>query len=501
MIPEIFGKYQVIRLLGHGGMANVYEARDTLLDRRVAVKTIHPHLVDDSKLLQRFQHEAKLLASLRHPHIVRFYDFDIFNGQPFMVMEYLEGGTLAKKLTEARSQQKRLPEGEVLQILEAIAAALDYAHAHGAIHRDIKPANILFTRENAPVVTDFGITKILSESLHISLTGSVIGTPAYMAPEQASGAAIDQRTDIYALGVMLYEMATGRTPFQGNSPTDIIIKQLTVSPPAPRQYNPTLPNIAQAVILKALAKDPARRYDRAGEFARTFRAALESEPESRDLLKIESEAPTIIEALPVVAQSSLQFWHPQDQPPDSEPLSEPLDTNNLKVSGQYTEVEPPPFGETSSHDGIPVPPEIFPVSVPIQVPQPPVYPSEHEAILPPSSGLALAPDVLPGHLWIQALDVNLSFPRGKQEIIIGREDPFSDLFPDIDLEPYGGQDAGVSRRHVRISLSRGQVMIEDLNTMNGTLLNKQRLNPGQIEPLNNGDEISLGKIVLIYYVQ
>jgi serine/threonine protein kinase len=526
MIPDLIGKYKVVRLLGRGGMADVYEARDTLLDRRVAIKTIHPHLVDDNKFLQRFQHEAKLLASLRHPHIVRFYDFDLYDGRPFMVMEYLGGGTLSNKFADLRAMRKRLPQAEMLQILDAIAAALDYAHAHDAIHRDIKPANILFTADGVPVVTDFGITKILTESLHMSLTGSVIGTPSYMAPEQASSGKIDRRTDIYALGVMLYEMATGRTPFQGNNPTDIIIKHMTASPPAPRQFNPDIPKRAQDVILKSLAKDPANRFDTAGEFARAFHTALESEPSLEDMLEISQESPTVIEDISGYVPSSLQIL----QPPTSDPLSEPLSEANLPSVSSITPVEQPRVTKLTPEEAVSYPSDansVAPLQTPLpaveqaqighlpSIPQPvaktpksrsvPVatakgQKSPDQASLPAAQ--AMISDLhIRGWLLVQNFNKDLAIPPEKSEILIGREDPFHNFSPEINLDPYGGQDAGVSRRHACIRLQEGKLVVEDLNTTNGTLLNKRRLTPGEVALLSDGDELCLGKIILIYHTQ
>ena len=494
MIPELFGKYRVIRLLGRGGMADVYEARDTLLDRRVAIKTIHPHLIDDNKFLQRFQHEAKLLASLRHPHIVRFYDFDIFQGRPFMVIEYLGGGTLANRFAELRHQQNRLPQGEMIQILEAVAAALDYAHAHGAIHRDIKPANILFTTDGVPVITDFGITKILSESLHISLTGSVIGTPAYMAPEQASCGTIDRRTDIYSLGIMLYEMSTGRTPFQGKNPTDIIIKHLTVAPPEPRQFNPDIPYLAQEVILKALAKEPADRYDSAGEFARNFHNALESEPVPEGLIEHAPQPPTAPEEVGAFAPSSMQVMQLQEQPrleqpPGSEPLSEPLDETS------------PPFASSIALEDLLSATELTSEEAISHFPEEALPATEEAKVHTPQPSPQSPAKTITGRFVVQCFNTDLVIPAGKSEILIGREDPFKDFFPEINLDPYGGQDAGVSRRHARIRLQDGQTVIEDLNTTNGTLLNKRRLTPGEAAPLSDGDELCLGKIVLVYHTE
>ncbi len=310
MLPESFGKYIVDRRIGYGGMATVYAAHNPLVDQCVAIKTIHPHLIDDEKFSRRFRQEAKLLASLRNEHIVRFLDFDLEKGQPYLVMEYLGGGSLAQQLVRLHASGDRLAGCDMIQDVQAIADALDYAHRRSMIHRDIKPANILFTEEGKPVVTDFGITKVLSETLQLSATGSILGTPAYMAPEQISGGEVDARTDIYALGIMVYEMVAGRVPFQGTTPTEIMLKQVNQAPLPPSEFYPHISPPVQQVILKALAKDPADRYHSAGEFAEAFCAAMQSPCESPVETPAESE--TVIDLVSPEEKTVL------DTPPSGE---------------------------------------------------------------------------------------------------------------------------------------------------------------------------------------
>ena len=240
MAAQTFGKYIVTRRLGRGGMAEVYLARDPVLERNVAIKVIYPHLSADPGFGERFCREAKVVASLRHAHIVSLYDFDVLNDQPFMVLEYLSGGTLKDRLAALHKQGKMMSLAEIARILDPLANALDYAHARGAVHRDVKPANILFTANGEPVLTDFGISKLLGESAQISASGSVIGSPAYMSPEQAASKPVDARSDQYSLGIVLYEMATGRVPFQGDSPTAVLLQHLNDPPPPPRQFNASI---------------------------------------------------------------------------------------------------------------------------------------------------------------------------------------------------------------------------------------------------------------------
>lgn len=270
-----FGKYAVTRLLGRGGMAEVYEGVHPDLDRRVAIKVILPQLVETPGFEERFRREARMVASLRHPHIVQLYDFDLIEGRAFMVMEYLEGGTLEAKLAAASQQGELLSLAETGRVLAAIASALDHAHARGIIHRDIKPSNILFTADDQPVLSDFGVARLQDGAIRLTTSGGVVGSPAYMAPEQATGQTVDGRSDVYALGVVLYEAAMGRPPFAGATPTEVLFKH--VQQPPPTGLNPNLPPAVEAVILRALAKSPDQRFASAGALAQAFAAALRGE--------------------------------------------------------------------------------------------------------------------------------------------------------------------------------------------------------------------------------
>jgi tRNA A-37 threonylcarbamoyl transferase component Bud32 len=274
MTTQAYGKYLVVRLLGRGGMAEVYQASDPVLDRRVAIKVIHSHLACEEGFNERFHHEAKLVASLRHPHIIQLYDYDVANGQPFMVMEFLEGRSLKERLDELRAKNEKMSMEEALKLLKAIGSALDYAHSLGAVHRDIKPANILFTSRDEPVLTDFGIAKMLSGFTHLTMTGSVVGSPAYMSPEQAMGKPVDSRSDLYSLGCVFYEMVTGKPPFEGDSPTAVMLQHVNAAPRRPSELNDKLSPAVEVVLLKALAKDPKDRFATAAELVRSVETAL-----------------------------------------------------------------------------------------------------------------------------------------------------------------------------------------------------------------------------------
>lgn len=318
MSTHSFGRYIVSQRLGRGGMAEVYQARDPVLDRQVAIKVILPHLAAEQGFAQRFLREAKLIASLRHPHLVQLYDFDVVDEQPFMVMEYLAGDTLKARLSALYARRVTMPIDASAHLLEALASALDYAHARGAVHRDIKPANILFTAQDEPVLTDFGIAKLLDQSVQISMTGSILGTPAYMSPEQAAGNPVDARSDLYALGVVLYELTTGRVPFRGDSPTAVLMQHLQAPPPAPRSFNPNLPPAVERVILRALAKEPAERFASAGALAQAFRTALHGNAAA----VISPEDATVMEQ---TAASTERPPAEQPRPAASSPPSQPTE--------------------------------------------------------------------------------------------------------------------------------------------------------------------------------
>jgi serine/threonine protein kinase len=267
------GKYRVLEALGRGGMARVYRAYHPQLDRYVAIKVLRSDLLEEQDLLARFQREARAIASLRHPNIVQVFDFDTFAGNYYMVMELLEGDSLRARLNGYRSAGQRMPLPELMQIISAVLKGLGYAHSQGIIHRDIKPANIMLTRQGEAVVTDFGIAQILGSN-QMTASGLLMGTLSYMAPEQGLHGSCDQRSDLYSLGIVFYEMLTGYTPFQADTPLAILMKHLNDPLPLPRKIDPDLPLALEQIVLKALCKEPADRYQTAQEMS----AALEKIP-------------------------------------------------------------------------------------------------------------------------------------------------------------------------------------------------------------------------------
>jgi len=259
-------RYQIKELLGQGGMSSVYRAYDPQLRRDVAVKIIHPHLSDDPKFVRRFEEEAAAVARLRHPNIRQVFDSGHDADTFYMVLEFLPGETLKERLNSYTQDNQRMPLDEVITITQQICNAVAYAHKNGVIHRDIKPSNVIISGQGEAVLTDFGIAKMVGIE-EFTATGAVIGTAAYISPEQIQGKGVDHRTDIYAIGAMLYEMVSGAPPFEADSVLPLMMKHINEPIPDLRQRVPTLPPQMIAIIEKALAKDPAQRYQTADEIA------------------------------------------------------------------------------------------------------------------------------------------------------------------------------------------------------------------------------------------
>ncbi|MFA6204109.1 MAG: serine/threonine-protein kinase [Gallionella sp.] len=282
MIRQL-GRYEVLSELGQGAMGVVYRARDPLIDRIVAIKTINLGLAQEEKdeYEGRFYQEARAAGRLNHPNIVTIYDVGKSGDIAYIAMEFLEGC----ELRDLMRDNGMLPVDQVLDIVAQVAAGLAYAHEHEIVHRDIKPSNIMVIRDGHVKITDFGIARMASSAVRTQ-TGMVLGSPKYMSPEQVLGKTLDQRSDIFSLGVMLYEMLTGESPFMGENVNAIMFQTLNSVPVAPGKLNPRVPDMLNFIVAKALAKELDDRYQNAKDFATDLRACRDTLPRSEQPVEI-----------------------------------------------------------------------------------------------------------------------------------------------------------------------------------------------------------------------
>ncbi len=400
---QTIGGYQIAEEIGQGGMAVVYRAYQPQLERWVAIKILQATETSGKEFLARFRREARAIAALRHPNILTIYDYGEERGIAYIVMEYVSGGTLKVHLT---GQPMEWPDVATLVI--PMGRALAYAHSQGIVHRDVKPANILLARPNWPLLADFGLVKLMGRQQGITRPGVSIGTPAYFSPEQAAGEDVDYRSDIYGLGTVIYELLTGRLPFEADSPIEMMLRRLRESPVPPRRLNPRITPQLDAVILHALARDPATRHP-------TMEALL------NDLSRVPGATGRAV-------LSPAQTAVPDSATTRLGTLS-PLTGSRLVVTGTG-------------------------------------------AVLPlPQQG----------------------------EVLIGRSDPQVTPQPDVDLGPYGGGQAGVSRQHARLLYCPEGWLLEDLHSTNGTFLNGTQVLPGQPVRVCTGDIIRCSQLTLIFY--
>src|SRR6476661_6900197 len=297
----VAGRYRLLGRLGSGGMADVWCAEDSLLNRRVALKFLHARFAQDEQFVERFRREASSAAGLQHPNVVGVFDRGTFDGAHFIAMEYVEGASL-KDLIE-----RGLSVPEAVEIVRQVLAGVKYAHEHGIVHRDLKPQNVLVDSEGRARVTDFGIAR--AGASEITQTGSVLGTAQYLSPEQAQGLPVTTASDIYSVGVMLYEALTGRVPFDADSPVTVALKQVSERPRPPSELNPAVSRALDGVVLRALAKDPVNRFASAEEFLQALDAA-ETDPSGAALGDTASHA--------AVAAAAGTPPPPAEEPPERE---------------------------------------------------------------------------------------------------------------------------------------------------------------------------------------
>ncbi len=301
------GQYEVQDFIGQGAMGLVYRAYHTQLERIGAVKVMQA-ITPDADTVARFRHEAQAIAKMRHPNIVDVYDFGEYEGTPYMIVEYVPGGSLA-----GRMNRGKLDQATALKYLRGIAAGLDYAHDHGVVHRDVKPANVLLTADDQPVLADFGLAKLMQGSSLKSMTGVTTGTPAYMAPEQVTGSRVGPAADRYSLATIAYEMLTGVIPFDGEALMELLYAQVHREPPTPSSREPSLDPQVDAVIMRGLAKDPAARWESATAFVDAVAAALRGAP-APALAQTMVMAPAMASTVPIARAALTERVAAKSQP-------------------------------------------------------------------------------------------------------------------------------------------------------------------------------------------
>ncbi len=269
-IGENVGPYRIMEQLGQGGMATVFKAYHAALDRYVAIKVLHPAFKEEPNFLSRFQREARVVARLEHPNIVPIYDYAEHKGQPYLVMKFIEGQTL-----KAYMNEKPLTKEEAVEIVDAVGSALAYAHNQGVLHRDVKPSNVLLSPDGSIYLADFGLARMAQAGASTLSKDVMLGTPQYISPEQGQGMSdLDQGTDIYSFGVLLYEMVVGRVPFNADTPFSIIHDHIYTPLPLPSTVNPNVPRVVERVLLKSLAKDRKDRFEKVEQQVIAFRTAV-----------------------------------------------------------------------------------------------------------------------------------------------------------------------------------------------------------------------------------
>ncbi len=346
-------RYEIESLLGAGGMSSVFRANDPNLRRAVAIKLIHLHFSSDPQFVSRFEEEAVSVAQLRHPNIIQVHDFSHDGDTYYMVLEFVPGETLEDRLKRLNTSGRRLSTKEAVEIIASICDALEYAHKRGMVHRDIKPANIMLNLQGQSILMDFGIAKIVGGKQHTA-TGAVVGTALYMAPEIIKGEMADHRVDIYSLGVTLFEVLTGKRPFEADSAMTTLMMHINDPVPDASDINPAVPSSVVDIVLKSMAKDKSHRYQSAAEFAAALRSAdLNVLPKSASLVAglagtMVEQAPTAegtnlagtaIESAPVAASQNLAGTAIEDAP----------SAESLKMAG--TAIENAPSAASSNIGG------------------------------------------------------------------------------------------------------------------------------------------------------
>ena len=362
-IGKTIGVYQVVEQVGRGGMATVFKAYQPSMDRYVAIKILPSHFTQDESFVGRFTQEARTLARLEHPHILPVHDYGEQEGTTYLVMRYVEAGTLKDLVTRDGPMELK----EAARVLGQVGGALDYAHSQDVIHRDIKPSNVLVDERGNTFLTDFGIAKLVAETAQFTASGAVIGTPAYMSPEQGMGQPVDYRCDIYSLGVVLYELITGRVPYEAETPLAVLLKHVNDPLPLPRQIRPDLPEAVERVILKAMAKAPDDRFQSAQQMVDALAAAV-----ALPLPVVDTAPPQVADAAPAITVArSISETRPVEEhhPPQVVETADPPEV--VESAPPQVGVTTPPVEAVAPPVEATAPPQVVEATSPVEATTPP----------------------------------------------------------------------------------------------------------------------------------
>ena len=443
LIGRTLGAYELAEIVGSGAMATVFKAFQPELNRWVAVKVLHYR---ERSALVRFQREAKAIAKLRHRNILIVYEYGEAENWPYIVMEYVPGGALSDQLSA-----QPMPWPKAVNLIIPVAEALWHAHGQRIIHRDVKPSNILLAQPDWPLLADFGLAKLPEAGSDLTHAGTSLGTPAYVSPEQARADGIDHRADMYSLGVILFEMVTGRLPFDYPNPNKVLLAHISEPVPRPRALNPNCPAALEKVITTLMQKNPDSRHYDLGEVI----TALQNVASAPARVQPQGAAPAAV--LPPEAPSWVRS--PEQQTKKLDPLTEAVVSEPAAAAEAHISGRTPATGQlaTASRTAPTVKARIF---------------------LTDRKATVAVPD--------------------QDSVIIGRT--YGATIADIDLGPYGGVEVGISRHHARLIRQGRRWLIDDLGSLNGTFVNEVRLKSGKPVVLKNGDLIRCSHMSFIFLI-